>query len=77
MAYIVGLCSKKEIIELERRGWEIEEPPRSLKSKDRYDGMRTVMVWVDSSMFDVMNGPDWDKGQSPIPTFATWQAKEP
>ena len=22
------------------------------------------MVWVDASMFDVMSGPDWDKGDN-------------
>lgn len=69
MAYIVGLCSEEEIKELERRGWDIEEAPKSLTSPDCRDGLKTVMVWVDSSMFVIMDGPDWDKGLSPIPLY--------
>ena len=75
MAYIIGLCSAEEIEELERRGWKIEEPPKKLVPKHPTVTHKMCMVWVDSSMFDVMNGPDWDKGLSPIPLFAAWNRK--
>ena len=69
MAYIVGYLTKEEADELERRGWELEPPPAELVCDDDYvderemNGYRMRMVWVDNSMFDIMNGPDWDKGE--------------
>ena len=59
MAYIIGLIDKKEKKELERRGWEMEEPPKELIPKMKTPGKKMWMVWVDSSMFEVMNGEDW------------------
>jgi hypothetical protein len=59
MAYIVGIVSQEEKAELERRGWEIEVPPTELTSTVE-DGDEVIQVWVDSSVFNVMNGPDWD-----------------
>ena len=74
MAYIIGLISKKEEKELKRRGWELEDPPEHYDDWnnpiDRYaekDGLRYRMVYVDNDMFAIMNGPDWEKGLSPIP----------
>lgn len=64
MAYIVGQLSEDEEKELARRGWTVEPAPvvdfDGASFGPHPDRMR--MVWVDSSMFDVMNGPDWDKG---------------
>ena len=63
MAYIIGLLSPEEEKELERRGWEIEEPPQELIDKENSTNPeRMKMVWVDASMFNVMDGPDWEKG---------------
>jgi hypothetical protein len=62
MAYIVGIVSDEEYNVLKRRGWDIEDPPDELRS-DVDVGMSNVMIWVDVSVFDVMNGPDWDKGE--------------
>lgn len=68
MAYIIGLLTQEEANELERRGWELEEPPRSLvpkalnKAKKFKNDMFYRMVWVDNDMFAIMNGPDWEKG---------------
>ena len=69
MAYIIGLVTKKEKEELERRGWEVEDPPPCDEFKsptDRYaikDGIQYRMVYVDNDMFEIMSGPDWDKGE--------------
>lgn len=65
MAYIVGLLNHEEMIELERRGWELEDAPPGLIPEDTDNpqvGQRMKMVWVDQSMFKVMDGPEWDKG---------------
>lgn len=68
MAYIIGLVSLEEKQELERRGWNIEDAPVELIPKNSESvkdlvAHRTfmIMIWVDSSMFNVMSGPDWDK----------------
>lgn len=61
MAYIVGLVTPEEEEELERRGWVIESPPTELRTEGEGDGMRTIMVFVDSNLFTIMDGPDWDK----------------
>jgi hypothetical protein len=69
--YVTGYATQAEVEELERRGWEIEyaheynligegegylfEPPEDERT-------RVIVVWVDSSVFEVMDGPDWDKG---------------
>ena len=67
MAYIIGLLTSEEMKELERRGWELEEPPQELIDNEAgYDPGHMKMVWVDTSMFDVMNGPDWEKGPGKI-----------
>lgn len=62
MAYIIGLCSQEEIKELERRGWEIEQAPKSLTPRHISMGNKMVMVWVDNDMIEIMSGPDWEKG---------------
>jgi hypothetical protein len=65
MAFIMGLLSEKEERELTRRGWDVEVPDseiaKSLCLNSGVDKFR--MVWVDNDMFDIMNGPDWDKGE--------------
>lgn len=62
MAYIIGLVTEDEEKELEKRGWELEPAPAELIVVDaEYDRDRLKMVWVDTSMFEIMSGPDWDK----------------
>lgn len=64
MAYIAGILTEEEEVELVRRGWTVEEAPKELLPDEYYiKGVRAFrMVWCDNSMFDVMNGPDWEKG---------------
>lgn len=63
MAYIIGLLKPEEKEELERRGWEVEEPHESFKSPAaERDGMKYGMVFIDNSMLQIMSGGDWDKG---------------
>jgi hypothetical protein len=66
MAYIIGLVTHEEEAELLRRGWVIEQPPPSLVDDPDEgappDGMQMIMIWVDSDLFAIMDGPDWDKG---------------
>ena len=61
MAYIVGLLTEEEEQELKQRGWEIEPAPSQLV--DAADADRMKMVFVDTNMFDVMNGADWEGSQ--------------
>lgn len=69
MAYIIGILSEDEEAELIRRGWEVEEAPGDLIPADNVleengeEADRYKMVWVDNSMFEVMDGPDWEKGE--------------
>jgi len=69
MAYIIGLETIENLDELARRGWEVEDAPESLigeqsrKVMKANPNMRFVQFWVSVDLFDVMNGPDWDKGR--------------
>jgi hypothetical protein len=76
MAYVVGLLSDEEEQTLKARGWELEPAPVELVptdpptfAPDDYKS-RFKMVWVDASMFDVMSGPDWEKGRQPCRRLA-------
>lgn len=71
MAFIAGFLTKKEVEELKRRNWEIEPAEKYGLIGDGHlmdapsDGggpeeIQAVVVFVDSSMFDIMNGPDWE-----------------
>jgi len=69
MAYIIGLVTQEEKIELERRGWEfnsVEDLVKEINSVGKNDkideNVELVGVYVDNSMFSVMDGPDWEKG---------------
>ena len=70
MAWIIGAVSRAEMKELERRGWEIEEPPLAFLTSEDYEDFHKhedevwIMVYVDSDVFKIMSGPDWDKGES-------------
>ena len=66
MAYIIGIATPKEITELKRRGWRIEDPPPQLKVdvagapfpiEDKW-----IMIYVDNDLFSIMDGDDWEKG---------------
>ncbi len=72
MAFIVGYITKEEKQELERRGWEVENATDYGLVGDLSDHllaqtpidpkMIAVAIFVDNSVFDVMDGPDWEKG---------------
>ena len=63
MAYIVGLLKPEEKEELERRGWDVEKPPKGFRSPSaERDGMEYGMVYIDNNMLQIMSGNDWDKG---------------
>jgi len=65
MAYIVGLLTLDEQKKLINRGWELEDGPTELKPDSEIpDEYNFLMCWVDSSMFDIMNGPDWDRSDN-------------
>ena len=69
MAYLVGVVSNKELDTLIERGWDIEIPPLALIDTDHYDvqgvskdgNSNMIMIFVDSDMFAIMSGPDWEK----------------
>ena len=64
MAYIIGKITEEEQRRLEARGWEFEPAPAELVPDDLegHESERMKMVFVDSSMFDIMTGPDWERG---------------
>lgn len=70
MAYIVGFVNEEERKELERRGWCVEEAADYNLLGDDGDhlmhephaGYEAVVIFVDTDVFKVMDGPDWDKG---------------
>ena len=64
MAYIIGIVTEEEEIELGRRGWEAEVPPAELVDDklQPLSGSRFRMYWVSSSVFDLMTGPGWQQG---------------
>ena len=62
MAYIIGILEEDEEEELKRRGWDVEAAPKHFKDTAHPEAWKRMrMVFVDSSMFGVMNGPDWEK----------------
>lgn len=71
MAFIAGFATKKEIEELTRRGWKVEPAEKYGLIGDGHlmdapsDGSgpeetQAVVVFIDSGMFTIMNGPDWE-----------------
>jgi hypothetical protein len=70
MAWIVGLATREEIGTLQRRGWIVEHPSDEIQSRlclppsdqklDDPDFMQPVMIYVDSDLFTIMSGQDWN-----------------
>lgn len=57
MAWLIGLMTVSEEAELKRRGWEVENAAE-IGFPDRYHRA----VFVDNSMFDIMDGVGWEEG---------------
>lgn len=62
MAWIVGSVSAEERKELERRGWRLDQPHVVFENEPGSWPDDCVAVYVDNDVFQIMNGPDWDKG---------------
>lgn len=69
--YVTGILDQQELDDLRARGWEAETPPveliteRHATFKDDLpycpeDGTYFVQFFVDSDLFAVMTGPDWE-----------------
>lgn len=71
MAWVIGYASDEEITELRARGWEVEDAARYnlVGQHDHYllkapwKGDKAIAIWVDTSVMDIFNGPDWDKSK--------------
>lgn len=62
MAYVAGFLTETEEHVLVSRGWTMEPSPHDLVSPSPPENpCRFRMVWVDSSMFEIMNGHRSDK----------------
>ena len=69
MAFIAGFVTKEERAKLAARGWEVEDASKYglVGDEDCHlvgtppEGKEAVVVFVDSSVFEVMSGPDWEK----------------
>lgn len=79
MAYLIGLVTADEAAELEALGWELEDPQKIIEeAQDTAGDLRerqraspptdldkcVVGVYVDSNLFQIMTGPDWEKRKS-------------
>jgi hypothetical protein len=69
MAYLIGYATKEEKKELRRRGWQLETPSKTMrkaltmKRRKKYKGapvLHAVLVHVDTTLFEIMDGPDWE-----------------
>lgn len=63
MAWIIGGADPDEVRELRRRGWNVESA-KSLFPSGLGFGDDDIAVFVDSDVFAIMSGPDWDKGEA-------------
>lgn len=63
MAWIIGLVTREELQKLREIGWEDFDPPSDLKPDEEESGsnMVTRAFFVDSSVYEVMTGPDWSQ----------------
>ena len=57
MAWLIGLMSVSEEAELKRRGWEVENA-----AEIWFPDRNHRAVFVDNSMFDIMDGVGWEEG---------------
>jgi hypothetical protein len=69
MAYLIGLVKPAELATLRARGWEAEPVSEASLAEitatvERTNGTddSVVMVFVDSSLLEVMSGPNWEQG---------------
>jgi hypothetical protein len=60
MAWIIGLVEHEELKKLRKLGWKDEDPPAEFKSED-YGLYTTRAFFVDSNVFQIMTGTDWEK----------------
>lgn len=74
MAYLFGIVTEEEAEKLEALGWELEDPADVMREMEktltdtrndcgtkRTTGRRFVGCFVDSDVFEIMTGPDWEK----------------
>lgn len=69
MAWIIGKVSDGELERLRKAGWEDCDPPEEMLDEEELRGIgehRTRAFFVDSDLFTIMTGPDWEK--CPLPT---------
>jgi len=72
MAFIAGYVTKEQFEILRARGWEVEQASRYdlVGEGNRYllgpppNDRLAVVIFVDSDMFSIMSGPDWDKSEN-------------
>jgi len=72
VAWVIGYASDEEVAELRARGWEVEDAERynlvgaihhHLLEAPYGEGNKAIAIWVDTSVMDIFNGPDWDKSK--------------
>jgi len=64
MAYLFGKVTPKEAAALEAAGWELEDPDKVAReacASDVKDPDKMVAVFVDSDLFAIMTGTDWEE----------------
>lgn len=62
MAWIIGLVSRDELAALRDAGWKDETPPAGLcpPGETEADEMVTRAFFVDSDVYAIMTGSDWE-----------------
>ena len=68
MPWIIGSVNKDELERLRKIGWKDEDPPKSLIYEDEVAGKSedvTRAFFVDTDLFVIMTGKDWEQEKSP------------
>lgn len=76
MAWIIGLVTEPELDKLRAAGWRDEDPPAELKSENEAGSdkdMVTRSFFVDSDLYEIMTGPDWEEITDSAPRPMGWQ----
>lgn len=74
MAWIIGLVSAEELKKLKEIGWHDEDPPAELYFEDLASKIiknphqfKTRAFYVDSDVFTIMTGRDWEPRANAFP----------
>jgi len=68
MAFIKGLMSTNERTVMLRRGWDLEVLP-DVEQAEGSEDIKECELYVDSDMFEILDGNEWDGGAAVLDTW--------